>query len=339
MMTRLFSARRKRHRAAALRARVHFIKDVVNEFLTDNCPQLAASISFYLLLSLFPLTLGVISVIGFFTASSETESRVIQAIGGFLPIPGDDITNYIEGVTSSPGTTSVIATIGLLWGGSSVFNAIRKSLNTAWGVRKTRNFLVERAIELGMMIGGGLLLMASFSMTTALSVFPENDITFAGISFFNVNVFSHALLILLTIGLAFVTFLFLYKFIPNAQVRWGDVWGGALLAAVGFEIIKQVFVWYATAHYAWVYGPIGAVIGLLVWTYASALILLFCAKLTSVYSKHKISFYEDIELRGKEETRISIRQIEPSPQLSPPLNFKTDFDNSSGIQQYKEDRR
>ena len=338
-MTRLFSARRKRHRAAALRARVHFIKDVVNEFLTDNCPQLAASISFYLLLSLFPLTLGVLSVIGFFTTSNETESRVIQAISGFLPLPGEDITNYIEGVNSSPGTTSIIATIGLLWGGSSVFNAIRKSLNTAWGVRKTRHFLVERAIEVGMMIGGGTLLMISFSMTTALSVFPKNDLTFAGSSFFNVNLFSHALLILLTIGLAFATFLLLYKFIPNAQVRWGDVWVGALLAAVGFEIVKQVFVWYATAHYALVYGPIGTVIGLLVWTYASALILLFCAKLTSVYSRHKISFYEDIELRGKGKTTISVQQIDPSPQLSPPLNLKTDADNSPGIQKCREDKR
>ncbi|MFP3974709.1 MAG: YihY/virulence factor BrkB family protein [Dehalococcoidia bacterium] len=274
---------------------IAFLKDVVNEFLTDNCPHLAASISYYSLLSLFPLTLALASVLGFLSASPQTQERMIESIGGFLPIPSAFITRTIEGIVASRGAASAIGTIGLLWGGSAVFNAIRKSLNTAWGIREPRNFLVDRGLELSMMIGVGLLLLISLGLGTTLSVLQKYDLTVFGIEFLNRNFFWDMCITAVSTGLAFLTFLFLYKVIPNTEVRWRDVWGGALLAAVGFEVTKQVFVWYTTnfAHYNLIYGSIGTIIALLVWIYISALILLFCAKVTSVYSRHRAIIPEE----------------------------------------------
>ena len=261
----------------------------MDEFLSDNCPHLAASISYYALLCFFPLILALISVLGFVLRSPTLQNRLIEYISSFLPVSGNFIAQTIQGVSGAWQATGIVGVIGLLWGGSAVFNAIRKSLNTAWGVKQPRPFFTERLTEFLMMIGMGFLLFLSFALTTALSVVRQLSLSVLGIHFFDGDLLRHAALALLTTSLAFVTFLFLYRFIPNARVGFRDAWPGALAAAILFEIAKQAFVWYTTtfAHYNLIYGPIGAIIALLVWVYISALILLFCAKLTSIYSRHR----------------------------------------------------
>jgi len=289
------------------------MKEVIDEFLTDNCPHLAASISYYLLFSLFPLTLGIIVLVGFFTTSAETEADVVKAICDFLPLQEGDVQSSIEGVANSRPAIGAIATIGLLWSGSAVFNAIRKALNTAWGIKKPRPFFVERAMELGMMFGAGVLLFISIGVTSIVHFDNSADISIGGVSFFNGTLMKESLLSLITIVLAFFTFLFLYKVIPNTRVRWSDVWGGALLAAVGFEVVKRIFIWYAGnyAHYTVIYGAVGTIIALLIWTYISALILLFCAKLTAVYSRHRISFFGEATWKGKRRIRKRFQTLSP----------------------------
>lgn len=259
------------------------------EFLTDNCLHLSASISYYMFFCIFPLSLAFISILGFISGSPQSETKVIEAIGDFLPVSSEFITGTIQDVVRTRGTTGAIATLGLLWGGTAVFNVLRRSVNIAWGIKKPRPFFVERAIELAMALGVGLLLLTSIGITTALSIVRQFNAAVLGIEFLNGAVFWQMLLTLLSIGLAFVTFLLLYKFVPYTRVQWRDVWGGALLAAVGFEIAKQVFVWYVAhhAHHHLIFGPVGTIIALLLWSYVSAVIVLFCAKLTSVYSRSR----------------------------------------------------
>ncbi len=283
----------------------------VKEFLTDNCLHLSASISYYAFFCIFPLTLAFISVLGFISGSPQSETKVIQAIGDFLPISSEFITSTIQEVVRARGTIGAVATIGLLWGGSSIFNVIRKSLNTAWGVKKPRPFFTERVMEISMIFGAGLLLLLSIGITTMLSVVQRFNATVIGIEFLNGATFWRVILMLVSIGLAFLTFLLLYKLVPNIRVRWSDAWGGALLAAVGFELVKQIFVWYAIhfAHYNLIYGPVGTIIALLVWSYISAVIVLFCAKLTSVYSRSRRSAMETVSWRSKRKIANRVRPV------------------------------
>lgn len=265
-----------------------FVKDVVSEFLRDNCPHLAASISYYTLLCFFPLTLALFSVIGLVFHSSALEAQLIEHINNSLPTSGEFIADTIRGLSAAWQATGIVGIVGLCLAGLGVFNAIRKSVNTAWGVQP-RSFFIERVKEVLMMIGTGFLLFSSFALTTTLSVFHQLNLPFLGIEFLNGALLWQIMLALLTASLAFITFLFLFRFIPNAQVSWGDVWPGALAAAIAFEIGKQIFVWYTTnfSHYNLIYGPVGTIIVLLVWVYISAIIVLFCAKVTSVMSRRK----------------------------------------------------
>ncbi len=265
------------------------MKSVVSEFLTDNCPHLAASISYYTLFSFIPLTLAAIALLGWLTSDTNVESKVIETIGEFLPVAGESITTTIRGISRAWEATGVIAVIGLLWGGSAIFNAVRKAINAAWGIREPRPFFVERFLELCMMVGLAVLLLLSLGLTATLSVIQKYSIEIMGYTIVNQEFVWNAMFTVITVGLAFATFLLLYKFIPNTRVRWRDVAGGALLAAIGFEVSKQVFIWYATsyAHYNLVYGPVSTLISLMVWLYVSAFIMLFCAKITSVYSRSR----------------------------------------------------
>jgi membrane protein len=312
-MKRYLSPNRRHYIAVKTKAAAVFIfiRKAAKEFLTDNCLHLSASISYYAFFCIFPLSLAFISVLGFISGSPESEIRVIEAIGAFLPVCSEFITSSVQGVIRARGAIGAIATIGLLWGGTAVFNVTRKSLNIAWGVKIPRSFLAERAMELAMTLGMGLLLLVSIGITAMLSVIRRFNAAIIGIEFLNGAFFWQVILILVSVSLAFVTFLLLYKFVPNTRVRWSDVWWGALLAAVGFETAKQIFIWYATAfaHHNPIYGTVGTIMAFLIWTYISAAIVLFCAKLTSMYSRLQQSTIETASWKGRRKINNRLRSM------------------------------
>ncbi len=285
---------------------VTMIKRAVHEFLTDNCTHLAAAISYYLLLSLFPLALAAISILSVVSRSPDVEAKVTNAITAVLPLSGDLVSAAIKDFSPGVGAAGAIATIGLLWSGTGVFNAIRKSLNTAWGIKTPRSFLRERLLELVMMLGFGLFLLVYVGVTTAFTVIRSASLSVFGERLMEGGLFWHAMVIIASTIIGFVGFLFLYKFVPNTRVRWKNIWIGALMAAVMFEIVKDAFVWFVGkfATYNLVYGTIGTVIALMTWTYISAVILLFCAKLISIYPRMKSSLVEEahVEIDGVEKS-------------------------------------
>jgi membrane protein len=263
------------------------IKGTVNEFLTDNCPHLAAAISFYLFLSLFPLVLAAISVFGFILQQPDVEAKVIQAVTDFIPVSADFVTGIILSVSRTWGAAGIIATVGLIWAGMAVFNALRKSLNTAWGIKQPRPFFHERLLEFTMMLGFGVLMLVSLGLTTFFKVIREASLPLFGERFMDGSLLWHSAVVASSIFIAFLGFLFLYKLVPNTKVHWRYAAIGALAAAVLFEIVKNLFVWFVAdfATYNVVYGSVGVIVALMTWAYVSAVILLFCAKLISVYPK------------------------------------------------------
>jgi len=262
------------------------LKQAVNEFLADNCTHLSAAISYYILLSLFPLALAAITILGFFSRSPDIGARVSQAIADLLPVSGQVVSDTIQGVSQGWGAAGAIAIIGLLWSGMGFFGAVRKSLNTAWGIRQPRPFLRERLMEFLMMLGLGVLLIISLGLTAAFKIIQAANISVFGHLLSN-GLLWHAIVILTSVAITFVVFLFLYKFIPNTRVHWRHVWVGALVAAVLLEIAKNFFVWFAGhfATYNLVYGSVSTIIVMMMWSYISAMILLFCAKLISAFIK------------------------------------------------------
>ncbi|MFW6150074.1 MAG: YihY/virulence factor BrkB family protein [Chloroflexota bacterium] len=259
-----------------------FLKRTVQEFTADNCHLLAAAVSYYVLFSLFPLALAAIAVMGFMLSAPEAEARVLEAMSNLLPVSQEFILSTVRGVVRARGATGIVAFVGLLVAGMSVFNALRRALNAAWGVRQPRPFVYARLFDFAMMLATGLLLIVSITLTTAEQMVPGTALSLLG-SQCDAQLFYTMMVVAVSTGLEFTVFLLFFRFVPNAPVTLNAVWKGALVAAVAFEGSKHTFVWAVKnfAQYNVVYGPIAALVTLLVWTYLAALILLFVARLTS----------------------------------------------------------
>ena len=214
-MYKIFDGRFPGSRIVILKKPMYLIKEAVQEFFIDNCPQLAAAISFYLLFSIFPLALVIISVTGFILKSPATQVEVIEGIGSLLPVSGDFIASTIKGVVSTRTTVGIAATIGLILGSMSMFYTVSKSLNAAWGIHQPRPFFRERLLDFCMMVGAGLLLLASISLTTGFRIASQLDLPVWGAMLMENSLFWHCILSLISAALTFVVFLFLYKFVPH----------------------------------------------------------------------------------------------------------------------------
>ena len=215
-----------------------FCTDAVNDFLGKNCPFIAGAISFYALFSFFPLVLAIISVAGFVVGTSPRQAELARDMAEVIPISGDFISQTVEGVVAARAITGVVSVLGLLWAATAAFGAIRKGINAAWGISKTRPFLRERLMDFGLVLGAGLLMMAVLFITPIFAfareitevVAPEGEPTS--------DRFWSLAAQLTTPLMSFAAFLILYRFLPNTRVRLGDVWLGALLASAAFEGAK-----------------------------------------------------------------------------------------------------
>ncbi|MFQ5933975.1 MAG: YihY/virulence factor BrkB family protein [Dehalococcoidia bacterium] len=255
-------------------------KEIVHDFLTFNIPHMAASIAFWGFFSIFPMVLALVLI----TGGLLSYDAFIERLGESLPVSQGFITDTLEGVTESWPYTGLIAVAGLVWASLAVFSAVRKGLNAAWGITRPRSFFRERLIDFGLMLGAWLVFVISISLTP-ITEFSRNTAQVG--RFMTWDGYWTLLETGLPLVLTFAVFMSLYRFIPNTRVRWRDVWAGALIAAISFEVLRHGFVWYVSkmSIYNLLYGTAATVIVLLAWAYFSAVTLLFGAVVASRLSK------------------------------------------------------
>lgn len=259
------------------------LMESINEFNTDNGTLLAASISFNLFFSIFPLVFIAVYFAGSITGSANVQQLIISSISYLLPESRQLLSSVVGNVVTAHREISVLAFIGVVWGGLSFFNAVRKSLNITWGIHSHQSIFKSQIVNLIMLMGGGILLILSVLLTTMLSTIePAAQVRGAG--FISHSLTTRVLANILVTIIAFLVFLVLYKFIPSRRPKWKDIWKGALATAICFEITKIIFIRYVRifSPYNLAYGSMGTIIAFLMWTYLSALVFLFIAKITHV---------------------------------------------------------
>ena len=272
---------------------VLFCTDTVNDFLGKNCPYIAGAISFYTLFSIFPLFLAIISVLGYVVGSRAEEEQVklAQSIADVMPVSSDYVSENVQSVIHTRAITGVASIFGLLWAATLVFGAIRKGINSAWGIKKPRPFLKERLIDFTLVLGAGTVLLAVWFAPVGLGVLQEITNVFAPESeIFNKFLWRVIDTLILPL-LAFLTFLVLYTYLPNTNVRVRDAWLGALLASLAFDAANLGFVWFVKSYapYNLLYGSVSAILAFLTWVYLSAIIVLLGAVVTSRYAAYAAS--------------------------------------------------
>ena len=296
---------------------VELVVRTVQELGEDDASPKAAGIAYYAILSLFPLLLGLIAILGFFLPSETVQKELFDFFDRNLPGAIDILEQNIEDVIKYRGAIGAVSLVLLLWSASTMFGAINRTINRVWDIRKDRPFYIRKLRDIGMAMGVGILFILSVGATSVFSFIRNLDLPLTTTA---ADVGARMLGFLFSIAI----FLFLYKFIPNTKTYWRYIWPGAVLAGILFEIAKTLFVFYLDhfASYESVYGNVASMIILLFWIYLSAFLMILGAEFSAEYGRMRMGVARGvpIEKHFKELERADSADEQSSEYLTDHIN-------------------
>jgi membrane protein len=252
--------------------------------------KMGASLAYYAVLSLAPLVIIVVAIVGLVFGHDAARQGLITQVQGLVGPDGASMINTMITNTQKPssglfGTVIGIAT--LLFGASGVFAELRDSLNKIWEVKTTPGsgvwaMIRERFLTFGMVLGIGFLLLVSLLLSAALAAFGK----FFGDSLPLPAFVLEGANMLISIIVIMLLFAAIYRFLPAERLPWSDLWigsfGTALLFVLG-KFLLGLYLGHATVGSA--YGAAGSLIVLLVWIYYTAQLFFLGAEFTRAYSQ------------------------------------------------------
>lgn len=259
-------------------------------FVADKVPKLSGSLAYYTIFSMGPLLLIIITMCSFFFGRVAVEGRVYDQLKGFV---GADTAVQLQQIiknASLSGKTavaSIIGAIALLIGATSVFAEMQDSINMIWGLKAKPKkgwlkFLQNRFLSFSVIVGLGFLLLVSLGISALLEAFGDYlkgrfpDVTI--VLFYIVN-------LVITVAITCFIFAIIFRVLPDAKIRWKDVWAGALTTTFLFLLGKFGISFYISKNnIGTTYGPAGSLVVLVLWVYYSAIILYFGAEFTKAYA-------------------------------------------------------
>lgn len=263
----------------------------VREFTKDECPLMAAAMSYYTLFSLPPLLVLVILVAGVFVDPAEIRGTIETQMGELIgPEGADQISTIIEQADrpDTGGPVAVIVSIGvLLFSATGAFFQLQKALNRAWNVEPdpkqggVRSFIVKRLFSVGMVLVITFLLLVSLVVSAILSAAGGylGQLLPGAVTEFVL----HGVNFLVSFGFVAVLFAAIYKILPDAEIAWKDVWFGAIASSALFSIGKSLIGYYlGRSDPGSVFGAAGSLAVILVWVYYTSMILFLGAEFTQV---------------------------------------------------------
>ncbi|MBX6365209.1 MAG: YihY/virulence factor BrkB family protein [Gemmatimonadetes bacterium] len=279
-----------------MRRWLRLLKRTVQEFRDDDCPTLAAALSYAAIFSIPPLLVLLLLLLGLVLDPAQ----VRQALEGQLSgVVGPDAAQQIHQLLQSArrpdvrrGGAALIGVATLLVGAIGAFTELQADLNAIWEVkpeprgRGVWRFLVKRALSFGLVLTIGFLLLVSFILTTALAALGD---VVAGYlpAWMSVPLLQAAGFALSFAGVTLL-FALMYRYLPDAEVAWRDVWVGAVATALLFTIGKYLIGLYlAHGNPGRGFGAAASVILILVWVYYSANILFLGAEFTEVWASER----------------------------------------------------
>ncbi len=268
--------------ARAKRPLLDHLVRMYGRYQADTGDRLAAAVTFYWFLSLFPILLVAIAILGF-ALGADAQSQVVNGLHGYLP---DSLSKTIGTVVAtSKGKAGVIGLLGTLLSGLGWIDALREAIRTIWHQNVTAgNFITRKLFDIGILIGLFAVIAASVVVSGAATTSTDGVLSLLGLTHTTgVGVLTQ--LLGYVIGGAVDTALFLYLFSRLARVRspLRRIFKGALFGAVLFELVKYIGAFYVartTSKGEATYGTFAVVVGLLLFLNLISRVILFAAAFT-----------------------------------------------------------
>ena len=252
---------------------------VYHDFNDDRIMAIAGGVVFYALLAIFPAITAFVSLYGVFADPSTVAAHLalVQELlpAGAYSIFQDQADRAAENGAAQLGLTSLLALLFAIWSANTGTKAIMDALNVVYNQTETRSFLKFNLVSMVLTLGTMAALMLALG---AVVVLPLLLAAFGVGSIGNLEFLRWPLLLVLILaGLAV-----LYRFGPaRKQPHWSWFSVGAVVAAASWIATSALLSWYLSnvANYNAIYGSLGAVVGLMIWMWVSAIVILIGAAL------------------------------------------------------------
>jgi membrane protein len=274
----------------SFKAVVEIFKNAFQGFSDNKITKLSGSLAYSVIFSLGPLMIVLISVCGIFLGKDAIEGKVYSTLAGFV---GSDTAAQLQEIIKNANLSGkseiavIVGIISLLIGATSIFGEIQDSINTIWGVRSKPKrgwikFLQNRFLSFSIIIALGFLLLISLGVNSIIDGFSNQlKVHFPDIAFVVVYTINVSITFIVTVSI----FAVIFKVLPDAKIKWKDVFAGAIATTLFFMLGKFAISFYISkAHVGSTYGAAGSLIVLLLWVYYSSVILYFGAELTRAYA-------------------------------------------------------
>jgi membrane protein len=286
------------------------LRKTVSNFIEDDSMSYASSIAFYTIFSLPAVLIIALAIGAAFYERNVVEEELLSQVGRLIgQESAKEISSILAHATFDATSTfaKVVGIVTLIFSATTVFICLQTTLNKIWGIkpkpkRGLVKFFLNRLLSLAMVGTIGFLLLVSLVIDAILVIFQGMlSKLLAGITLYILNVVN------ISVSLALVTVIFglLFKILPDAKIKWRDVWVGAAITTVLFALGKYLIGFYlGNSSFNSAYGAAGSLVIVLVWVYYSTIIFLFGAEFTSVYAEESGSKIEPYD------TAVKVQMVE-----------------------------
>jgi membrane protein len=261
-------------------------RGVVGVYKSDDL-TFAASIAYYALLSLFPFFLLVFSILGSVTSNPADRAAILEFILRYFPRQFEFVTTQLDSLQQSRIQLGMAGSFLMIWAAMGVFGAITSAVNHAWGVEKQPSYLKHKLISFVMLFAASLLLMVGLLLVSAVNVVEARWFAVVATRAPQLDVLHHFLVRWGTTAVFIAVVGLVFYFVPNAKVRFRDVWVGAVVTGLAWRGALLGFSWYVKdlTRFSNIHGSIAAVVVFLVWIYISAVLLLYGVEVTAANAR------------------------------------------------------
>ena len=268
-----------------------FAQELFQEYQEDDCFTLGAALSYYTIFSIAPIIVIVIAVAGFVFGPNAVQGELYGNLAGLV---GGDAATQIQDLVkksyqSDAGViATVIGVVTLVFGATGVVNQLKKSLNIIWEMKAVPKngiikFLFDRVLSLGLILSLGFVLLVTLVIEGVVAALSDQiEALVPAVS----GPFLIAVNFLISLLLTGSLFAFIFKWLPDARVHWGDAFRGGVFTAVLFALGRIGIGYYlAQGNISETFGAASFLVILLVWVYYSSQILFLGAEFTQVYAR------------------------------------------------------
>jgi YihY family inner membrane protein len=273
-MLRAVDRAQRAHRPAA------FVFGVVKKYGDDNGGSLAALLTYYGFLSVFPLLLVLVTVLGLIVGSYPAlEQHIVNSALSQFPVIGDKLGSNIKTLHRNSPVGLAIGLFGLIWGSTGVSQSAQYAMAQVWNIPKIRRpGFLPRLGRSGLLFAvGGLFLVVSSGLSGVATISGAQSVPF--------RIGGALLSVIADVALMVIVF----RILTPAVIKWKDLMRGAVLAGVAWSILQTggVFLMdHELRNVSQVYGFFAIVLGILWWIYLAAQIVVYSAEMNAVRIMH-----------------------------------------------------